>query len=205
MRGIVRQGVGMLFGAAVLLAAPVWAGDITGVGKTKFGQSVEEVKKIYPKMEPLRQEQVLGAQTIMADDLVRFVVRDTSAPGLKTPGDVELRFWKGKLWAIIVYYKDNDPAQVEAAISKELGPNTGKAPGSPYWKGTAMTAMMDTKLKWYSLTDDAISKDAQAWFIEKVRAQKGVNVVEQTPAAAAPAAATPAAAPPAAATPAAKK
>jgi hypothetical protein len=194
----------MLIGAAVLLAAPGWAADITAVGKAKFGQSVDEVKKIYPKMEQLRPEQVLGAQTIMADDLVRYVVRDTSAPALKTPGDVELRFWKGKLWAFIVYYKANDPKQVEAAISEQLGPNTGKAPGSPYWKGTTMTAMMDTKLKWYSLTDDAISKDAQAWFIEKVRSQKGVNVIEQTPAAAPAAAATPAAAAPAAATPAAK-
>ncbi|MDX2166987.1 MAG: hypothetical protein SF182_07990 [Deltaproteobacteria bacterium] len=195
MRGIVRQGLGAVIGIALAVAAPASATDITAVGKAKLGMSVDEVKKIYPKMEQLRPDQVLGAQTIMAEDLVRYVVHDTSAPALTKPGDVELRFWKGKLWAFIVYYKDNDPKQVEAAISKQLGPQTGKRPTHPFWKGTAMTAMLDPDGRWYSLTDDAISKDAQAWFIERVRAVKGANVVQTTPAAESAAPAAPPAAP----------
>lgn len=199
MHRIVRQGLIALLVLSLPIAAAA-VGELLGIGKAKMGQSLAEVKKVFPKLEELRPDQNLGAQTIIAPDLTRFVTT-TSAPGIAKPAKVELRFWKGKLWAVIAYFPAEETDAVIAALTKQLGAPNGANPKKPAWNGATTSTFLESTQHWYSITDNALSKDAQTWFIEQVRGKIGDSVIRATPAGAPAAAEATAPATPAAATP----
>ena len=187
--------------ALAALPAAAATKDLTSFGGAKLGASPAEVRKVFPKMEPTTEN--LGSQPFDSEFLARYVVRSTPIPETGKPGVIELRFWKDKLWAVIAYYGDGNDAKVVEVLTKKLGPPNGSNPQKPGWQGDKSLTFVETEHHWYSITDNALSKDAQAWFYARLEEMKR----QLAPAAAATpvAAATPAAAAPApAATPAAK-
>ncbi|MBX3025631.1 hypothetical protein KF840_12060 [bacterium] len=179
---------------AALIAAPALGvtNEPTGFGKAKLGSSVEAVKKLYPKMEAVPAAANLGSQAFVSDYLTRYVVRGVEVPELKRKADVELRFWKNQLWVYVVYYGAENQQSVIETLTKRFGPPNGTNPQKPGWTGDKSTAFVETSQHWYGVSDNAVSKDAQAWFI--------ANLSQLTGSAPPAAAATPAAEPTAAAT-----
>lgn len=189
-----------LLALTAALATAAVKDPLTAFGSAKLGASLADVKKAYPKMEALAPMANLGAQGFVSDHLARFVVRNAQVPELKRKADVELRFWKDKLWAYIVYYGDGNDQAVVETLTKRFGPPNGTNPQKPSWAGETSTTFVETSQHWYSVTDNAISKDAAAWFVSNLQQLQSGMKAPAAPAAAPPAAA--AATPPAAATPA---
>ena len=188
-----------------LPAAAAVTNEFTAYDGAQLGSTPEQVRKAFPKMEVTTEN--LGSQPFPSEHLVRYVVRDAKIAEAGKPGMVELRFWNNKLWAIVVYYPPDTKDAVLAALTKRLGPPNGTNPAKPSWQGAKSSVFVETSLNWFAVTDNALSKEAQAWFLANL--QKMSQAMQQgqqkaaAASAAAPPAATPAAAAPAAATPAA--
>lgn len=167
-------GVGLLVYLRAYHGAPSAPGpaapatnEPTGFGKARFGMSVEEVRALYPEMEATKQR--LGAPVVEGPLISRHVLWKQNVPGLNQPADVELRFWKNQLWVVIVYFGANDLDSVLRALTDQYGaPNKGD-PRAPVWSGARSTIIVSAKAKWYSMHDNAISKDAQNALIEDLR------------------------------------
>lgn len=183
--------------------------EFTGYGKATFGMRWEEVKKLYPQAEEVPDGKDLGAANIGGPFVHRLLLKNQPFEGLPKPVMIELRFWKKKLWGVIVYFQDNDPQVVLAMLTKRLGPSQSTDPTNPLWMfdktqtGAAMTQ------KWMGINDTPLSKQAQAWFALVMTGQwTGATQAEldevenRTPGSTTPAAAGK---PAAAATPAAPK
>ncbi len=155
----------------VLLALGVLVGgawgralkEPAGFGKAHFGMSPAQVKKLYPSARTLGEEN-LGATPVFGPLVVRQALDDQEAPGLPKPVLVELRYWKERLWVVIVYYRENSSEQVVGALKRDLGqPATSAA--DPYWTASNVTVMTDDRQRWYAITDNALSKEAQEAFV----------------------------------------
>ena len=94
-----------------------------------------------------------------------------------------------------MYYQAQDRTKLVAALTKRLGPPNGTNPDKPSWQGDKSFTFVETEHNWYSLTENALSKDAQAWFLAHLAQAPGsTSSGATTPAATKPAApATPAA------------
>ena len=188
------RAFGWITAGLLVLCGSTQAADVkqpAGYGKVRFGATVDEVKKAYPKLEELNMSQSLGAPVIKGPDITRYVLHAESYPGVAEPIDVELRFWKGKLWLYIAYFP---PAQSDSVLAKlvaDHGPSTGKNPDYPNWKLEKSTVLLEKKLGRVTVNDDASTKEAQAWFLAELK--KGMAA--RKPPAAAPGQAAPAAAP----------
>jgi hypothetical protein len=135
-------------------------------GKARFGMTLEEMKALYPEMEDLTKS--LGAAVAEGRFIARRVLWKQKLPGLPEATDIELRFWKNQLWVVIVYFGSNDLDTVVKALTERYGPPEGD-PASPVWSGAKTTVILAAKARWYSVHDNAISKDAQAVFIEDLK------------------------------------
>jgi len=174
--------------------------EFTGFGKATFGMRWEAVKKVFPQAEEVPDGKDLGAANIGGPFVHRLLLKDQKIEGLPKPVTVELRFWKKRLWGVVVYFNENDPQAVLASLTKRLGPSQTTDADNPIWifDKTQTTAAM--KQKWYGTNDSALSKKAQAWFALVMTGQwTGATqaeldeVEDRTPGAATPPAATPAA------------
>jgi hypothetical protein len=135
-------------------------------GKAQFGMTLEEMRTLYPEMEDLTKS--LGAAVAEGRFIARRVLWKQKLPGLPEPTDIELRFWKNQLWVVIVYFGSNDLDTVVKVLTERYGPPQGD-PGSPVWSGAKSTVIFAAKARWYSVHDNAISKDAQAVFMEDLK------------------------------------
>jgi hypothetical protein len=135
-------------------------------GKARFGMTLEEMKALYPEMEELKKG--LGATVIEGQFITRQVLWKQKLPGLPEPTDIELRFWKNQLWVVIVYFGANDLDTVMKVLSERYGPPPGD-PATPVWSGAKSTVILAAKVKWYSVHDNAISKDAAAVVLEDLK------------------------------------
>ena len=194
-----------LLALTALPASAEVTNEFTAYDGAQLGSTPEQVRKAFPKMQVTTEN--LGSQPFPSEHMVRYVVRDAKIAEAGKPGTVELRFWTNKLWAVIVYYPPDSKDAVVAALTKRLGPPNGTNPAKPSWQGAKSSVFVETSLNWFAVTDNALSKEAQAWFLANL--QKMSQAMQQgqqkaaAASAAAPPAATPAAAAPAAATPAA--
>ena len=185
-----------------LPAAAAVTNEFTAYDGAQLGSTPEQVRKAFPKMEVTTEN--LGSQPFPSEHLVRYVVRDAKIAEAGKPGMVELRFWNNKLWAIVVYYPPDTKDAVLAALTKRLGPPNGTNPAKPSWQGAKSSVFVETSLNWFAVTDNALSKEAQAWFLANLQKmsqamqqgqQKAAAASAAAPAPATPAAATPAATP----------
>ena len=140
------------------------ADEITGFDKSAFGSSLADAKKSYPKAEEIPEGKDLGAPTVGGPYIRRLLLTDQKVEGLPKPTMVELRFWKNKLWGVVVYLGDNDEPQVIEILTKRLGPSDSTDTDYPLWVRSKTQTTMERKQRWYGVNDLALSTEAQAWF-----------------------------------------
>ncbi len=168
-----------------------------GLGKLRFGMTPAQVLRLYPALKKLDQEN-LGASPVISPLAVRQLLSNQKVPGLKKPVLVELRYWKEKLWVIVVYFGQNPADEVMAALKKQYGePSTSSR--EPVWRGKKANVMTNLMPGWYAIADNELSRDAQEVIIgeirkneERMRAQQEAQRLQAQAAATAAAAATPA-------------
>ena len=179
-------------------AAAAEVKEPTGYEKLPFGASIEDAEKAFPDLEKLGQDKSLGAAVVGGPHIARFALRKQKIEGIPEPVNVELRFWKGKFWLYIVYFHKGETEAVVAHLKKTYGEQTGPDPGFPVWNLEKATILVETKSDRYTVNDQALSKEAQAWFVEaftKARGGQQVEIVDtmaKTPMPAATPASSPA-------------
>ena len=155
--------------------------SVNGIGAAQLGENREAVKKALPAMQNLAPGQKLASAVFSSPHLERFIVRDHKVEGHTKPVDVELRFWRDKLWALIVYFSKEDTSAVLASLKARYGAFTNGAEDRPVWEGKLVTLQAYGPQAWYGLTLNSISEDARTWFFkaltgksdEKPNAQAG--------------------------------
>jgi len=167
-----------LLGAVLLAAAagairPAHAAEpsidaLTGFGDAKFGATEDEVKKVWPKMEPLGADVQKPAAAFSSPHLVRYIINGHTIDDLKSPVDVEFRFWEGKLWAFLVYFKPEDKAAVLKHLESKYGQRSSGIEDRPIWRNDKVTLQAMSDDGWYGSTDNAISELARAWFFKSL-------------------------------------
>jgi hypothetical protein len=151
----------------------------TGLGDAKWGMTMAEVWKLYPKARWVPEDEQLGAPVVDGPYVDRLEVTDVTVPGLEKPTRVELRFWKGKFWATIIYLGDNDPEKVKAYIAKQFGPFTSGDDFSPMWVGEKVTTGAAYHQKWYGSSDNALSEHARKWFSDMLNGRWSRETAEE--------------------------
>jgi hypothetical protein len=140
------------------------ADEFTGYGSAPFLTTYDAFKRLYPSAEPVSEGANLGAPSIGGPYIRRLVLKDQKVEGLEKPTMVELRFWKNKLWGVIVYYGENNPEQIFAMLIKRLGPSDSTDPTNPLWERSKTQTTAQKKQLWFGINDRALSKEAQDWF-----------------------------------------
>jgi hypothetical protein len=159
----------MLLLAALVAGSAAIAAEPSGFGKAKFGMSLKDVWRMYPQAQLLGEQETLGAAVLDGPYVERLALRNQPVPGFPRPTTVELRFWKGKLWGVVVYFGDNDPEVCKAYLAKEFGPTTSRDANMPIWRGDKVTTTATYNQGWYGYTDDALSQAVSAWLAETLK------------------------------------
>jgi hypothetical protein len=173
-----------------LSSAPALAMDKAkepaGFDKAKFGMSPAQVQKLYKdRVQPLKDEH-LGASPVLSSLVQRQVIRDFKLPGVESPVNVELRYWKEKLWVVIVYYGNNGQETVVESMRKVYGPPDVSGQDA-LWRGTKVQINTANRERWYAIADQALSLEAQALFMEDMKRAEEYHRARQGGAAPTPA------------------
>jgi hypothetical protein len=161
----------------------------TGFGKLAFGSSVDDAKKLYPKME--KTDQIKIAQTLQHPYIERFAIGPQKVEGFEKPCEVELRFWKKRFWLAVISFGENTDEAAQSFLVANFGPPGGRTERYLTWRGTKAASTADLKQRWYDVHDETISNEVrEAWVSGALRPQS------QTPATPSPGTAIPAAATP---------
>lgn len=134
-----------------------------GFGAAKFGMSLGEVWGMYKEARLLPERKSLGAAVLDGPYVERLELDNRTVEGLSKPATVELRFWKGKLWGVIIYFDKTDLEQVKAYLNRHYGPSAAKNPDLPLWRGEKVTTTATLNQGWYGYSDNELSKEATAW------------------------------------------
>jgi len=154
--------------SGVAVAAPSIA-DLEGFAGIEFGDSLEVAKKKHPEMRPVSTNDTrLNAAAIQSPHLMRQVIGDYKLGNVPTPVQVELRFWRDQLWAVVVYYDRGESEAVLKYLDETYGPRTSGAPERPIWSDDRVQLQVVTTGGWYGATSKPISEDARAWFFKKL-------------------------------------
>ena len=178
--------------------------DVDGFGAAKFGSSIDDAKKLWPAMQPVADDARLPSAAFQSPLLDRFLIKDHEISGLASPVDVELRFWEGKLWAFLVYFKKDDKDAALQHLEKTYGKRMSGTDERPIWTGEKVTLQGIAGAGWYGATDNALSDQARAWFFTALTGNPEGNspdAAKATPIGAAPPPAPAAEAPAPATTP----
>jgi hypothetical protein len=155
-----------------------------GFGKAHFGMSPQEVEKLYAGTIRTLGQENLGASPVYGPRISRQLLPDQKVPGFNQPTNVELRYWDNKLWVVIIYYGQNGLEEVNAALRKEYGKPPTAASDS-MWSGSKVMVNTANRERWYAISDIALSKEAQAVFMEDLRkAQERMRAQPAAPPAA---------------------
>ncbi len=157
---------------ALLTVGAAAASEFTGYGKAKFGATTAAVQKLYPAARAATAADVLNAPFIGGPYITRLVLEKQKVAGLPKAITVELRFWKDHLWGVVGYFGDNTEQQVLDMLTKQLGTPQGTNAKQPSWFGDKTQTTASLTLRWYGVTDDALSKEAQAWLAEEIEKAK---------------------------------
>lgn len=144
---------------------------VAAFGRTPFGTSWTEVRARYPRAQELAAGQERAAPSIGGPFVRRLLLAAQPVEGFKGTADVELRFWKNRLWTVVVYPGPDPDPPMMTVLGARLGPPTGGDADNPQWTrgGTQTTAAV--KLHWYAINDVALSAEAQAWFVKAMRGE----------------------------------
>ena len=155
----------------------------TGYGKARFGMTPAEVEKLYKGQVRVLAQENMGATPVTGPNIVRQLLANQRVPGLKEPTNVELRYWKDKLWVVIVYYGQNGNDAVNEALRAEYGAPTISAQDS-VWQGPKTLVNTSNRERWYAMSDVALSRDAQQAFMEDMRKLQEKQRAQDAPPAA---------------------
>ncbi len=143
--------------------------DLKGFAEIEFGDSLEVAKKKHPEMRPVSTTDTrLNAAAIQSPHLVREVIGDYKLGNVPTPVQVELRFWRDQLWAVVVYYDRGESEAVLKYLDETYGPRTSGTPQRPIWSDDRVQLQVVTTGGWYGATSKSISEDARSWFFKKL-------------------------------------
>jgi hypothetical protein len=128
-----------------------------GFGKAHFGMSIGEVKAVYPELTAAPNV----AGYLSHTDLQRQVLWKTPIKGLAEPVDIELRFWKDRLYMFLFYTGKNPAAKVTQYLQREYGP---PASGGldPAWVWPGRMLINQSAHGWFALSDKELGKEAQS-------------------------------------------
>ncbi|GIW41082.1 MAG: hypothetical protein KatS3mg076_1659 [Candidatus Binatia bacterium] len=170
---------------AVLLSclfSPAWSGptperEPDGWGKARFGMSREEVGRLFPHAQPLSKEH-LGAAAPLGPEFARQLLPEEKFPGLELPVSVELRYFRDRLYAVVVYWGANPAERVLDVLRRRYGP----APGpEPTWKGEKVTIATDVRGRWHAFWDNRLSQEAARVFTERLSGRSAPSSLEPRP------------------------
>jgi hypothetical protein len=183
-----------LFATIMILAAPgiMAAADKfpepTGIGKAKFGMSVGEVRKLYPKLQPTKgTEEALKK----GEQLVVIYEMDNQSVGPLKPCHTELRFFKDELYEVQIHCPDRD--KVVAYLQKTYGPSTKASEKSIFWKGEHSAVTLAPRSGAFAFDDLKRSQAMQAALLAALSSMQRQTSGQSVPAAAPTPAETPAA------------
>lgn len=156
---------------AVARAAATPLDPLKGWGPIAFGTRWEQAQKLLPQAEVLANGKNLGAPSVGGPFVHRLYLKDQAVEGLAKPVNVELRFWKKKLWVVQVYWGENSDQDVVAALTKRLGPNQGTDADNLLWITDTVQVSGSARQHTYGAADLALSTDAQDWFKKLMRGE----------------------------------
>ncbi len=174
---------------AALLVLGLWAttGSATavpdGFGDAKLRMSVDQVRKVYPKLA--LAPMVQGKEFLSHPRMQRYLLTNVTVMNLRHPVEVEFRFWNGQLWTVIVYYNGNTQADVTSALTRTYGPPNSPV-GDPSWVTQTSKLVTSPQAQWYSINDKALGREAQEAFVASLDRHGPPLTVPPTPAPAAP-------------------
>lgn len=186
-----------LFAAILILAAPRVMDaaekfpEPSGFGKAKFGMSVAQVRKLYPKLQPAKgteQAASKGQQFVLAYGL------ENQSVGPLTGCRAQLRFFKDELYEVQFRCPDHDKVIDYFKKTYEEGPTV--VGNSVYWMGQQGAVSLTPKSGVFAFSDVKRTQAMQSALLVGL----GKRLPPQTPTATAPAT-TPTAAETPAATP----
>ena len=156
---------------AARAAAPPPVDTLKGFGPAPFGTRWEKAQTLFPQAAVMPEKQNLGAPNVGGPFVHRLLLTQQQVEGLPRPVDVELRFWKKRLWVVQVYWRDNPDQDVVAMLTRRLGPSLGNDPAAPLWATDTTQTTVTLKQRTYGTSDLALSADAQAWFKKLMKGQ----------------------------------
>jgi hypothetical protein len=139
-----------------------------GFGKAKFGMTLEQVRRLYPKLAPAPA--ITGAAYFPSPNLARYWITKVDVPGLRNRCNVEFHFWNNHLWNVIVHYRTNPFADVMKNLRRAYGPPTSEVRDPSWALGTATITTSPGQM-WYGFDDAKITKDVQRALLEAVHQQ----------------------------------
>ena len=155
----------------------------------QFGESVADVLKAYPSARKLTHEK-LGATVVESPFIARYQVPDVRLAGAAHPVSFELRFWKEKLWVVIVYFGENSNDEIVRWLTARYGTPTAAHP-NPAWSGKVASVVTSLKERWFSVADQVASKEISALLVESESMRRLYPPRATAPATGATPAATP--------------
>lgn len=156
---------------ALAQAAPTPFEPLKGYGPVAFGTRWEQAQKLLPQAEVLPDGKNLGAASVGGPFVHRLFLKGQQLEGFEKPVNVELRFWKKKLWVVQVYTEENSDQDVVAALTKRLGANQGTSPDNLLWITDTVQVSGSVKQHTFGAADLGLSAEAQAWFKKLMRGE----------------------------------
>lgn len=161
-------------GAATLPAATpgtAAAQGVTAFGQATFGMSWAEVRGRYPRAQELAAGQERAAPSIGGPYVRRLLLAAQPVEGFKGTADVELRFWKNRLWTVVVYLGPEPDPPMMTVLRAHFGSPANSDADNPQWTRGSTQITAAVKQHWYAINDVALSAEAQAWFVKAMRGE----------------------------------
>jgi hypothetical protein len=166
----------------VVLAASAAADKFpepTGFGKVKFGMSVAEARKLYPKLQPTKGTEEAVAKGEQPQ-LVLIYEMDNQSVGPLTRCQVQLRFFTGELYEVGVRCPDR--AKVGQYLQKTYGEPTKSTQNAVFWMGQRSSVSLAPRNGAFGFSDNKRLQAMQSMLFAQLQ-KMGAG---ETPAAAAP-------------------
>jgi hypothetical protein len=145
---------------------------LKGYGPAPFGTRWEKARTLFPGAEVLPDKKNVGAPSVGGPFVHRLYLTDQRVEGLPKPVNVELRFWKKRLWVVQVYWGDNSEQEVLAMLGKRLGPAQGNSGGgAPLWTTDTAQTTVTPSQRTYGTADLQLSAAAQRWFKQVMKGE----------------------------------
>ena len=144
-----------------------------GFEQLRFGQTIDDVRKAYPKVRQLDREE-LGATVVYSPYIDRYQVPEVHLSGLTQPVSFELRFWKQKLWVAIIYFGNNSTEDIVKLLTARYGSPTSTKP-DPAWVGKVAVVATSSKQKWFSVSDRVAGKEISTLLIESLQHRRSAQ------------------------------